>query len=110
MLVIIWAKQIVEAVYGKQADVVKAISNLGEVGTGILADKNIPIVYQVVNRVLGLTALILLILIIVQTIQLLINPSDEKQMTKVKNTILYMAIGIFVIGAWYLIVNFLIIN
>lgn len=110
MLVIIGAKQIVEAVYGKQADVVRAISNLWEIGTGILSDRNIPLIYSVVNRVLWLTALVLLVLIIVQTIQLLVNPSDEKQMTNVKNSLLYMVIGIVVIAAGYLIVNFLIIN
>lgn len=110
MLVIIWAKQIVEAIYGKQTDVVKDISNLWEIGSGILADKQIPLIYTVVNRVLGLTALILLIIIIVQTIQLLVNPNDEKQMGNVKRSLLYMFIGLLVIGAGYLIVNFLIIN
>lgn len=110
MLVIIGAKQIVEAVYGKYAAVVKDISNLGEIGSWVLADKQIPLVYTVVNRVLWLTALVILILIIVQTIQLLLKPSDEKQMTSVKNSLMYMFIGLLVIGTGYLIVNFLIIN
>ena len=110
MFVIIGAKQIIEAVYGKQADVAKSISNLGEIGSWVLADKNIPLLYHIVNRVLGLTSLILLILIIVQTLQLLLKPSDEKQMTSVKNTLLYMIIWLLVIGAGYLIVNFLVIN
>ncbi len=52
MLVIIGAKQIVEAVYGKYAAVVQDTSNLGQIGTGILADKNIPLIYQVINRAL----------------------------------------------------------
>lgn len=110
MFVIIGAKQIIEAVYGKQAEVAKSISNLGEIWTGILANKNIPLVYHIINRVLGLTSLVLLILIIVQTLQLLLKPSDEKQMTSVKNSLLYMVIWIFVIWAGYLIVNFLVIN
>lgn len=110
MLVIIGAKQIVEAVYGKYTAVVKDISNLGEIGSWVLADKQIPLVYTVVNRVLWLTALVILILIIVQTIQLLVKPSDEKQMTSVKNSLMYMLIGLLVIGTGYLIVNFLIIN
>lgn len=110
MLVIIGAKQIVEAVYGKQASVVKDVSNLGEIGTGILADKNIPLIYQVVNRVLGLASLIVLVMIIVQTIQLLMKPDDAKQLTSIKNTLIYVFIGILVIGAGYLIVNFLIVN
>jgi hypothetical protein len=49
-------------------------------------------------------------LIIVQTLQLLLKPSDEKQMTSVKNTLLYMIIWLLVIWAGYLIVNFLVIN
>jgi len=110
MLVIIGAKQIVEAVYGKYTAVVKDISNLGEIGSGVLADKQIPLVYTVINRVLGLTALAILILIIVQTMQLLLKPSDEKQMTNVKNSLIYMVIGLLIIGTGYLIVNFLIIN
>lgn len=110
MLVIIGAKQIVEAVYGKQASVVRDVSNLGEIGTGILADKNIPLIYQVVNRVLGLASLIVLVMIIVQTIQLLMKPDDAKQLTSIKNTLIYVFIGILVIGAGYLIVNFLIVN
>ncbi|MEI7562168.1 MAG: hypothetical protein WCJ39_00085 [bacterium] len=62
-----------------------------------MANKNIPLIYHIVNWVLGLTSLILLILIIVQTLQLLLKPSDEKQMTSVKNSLLYMFIGILVI-------------
>jgi hypothetical protein len=92
MFVIIGAKQIIEAVYGKQAEVAKPISNLGEIGSGILANKNIPLIYHIINRVLGLTSLVLLILIIVQTLQLLLKPNDEKQMTSVKNSLLYMVI------------------
>ncbi|MEI8091043.1 MAG: hypothetical protein WCG98_02060 [bacterium] len=75
-----------------------------------MADKNIPLIYQVVNWVLGLTALVILIVIIVQTIMLLTSPSDEKQTTNLKKSILYMIIGMFVIGIGYLIVNFLVIN
>jgi hypothetical protein len=49
MLVIIGSKQLVEFVYGKQADVVKSVSNLGEIGSGLLATKNFPFLYQVIN-------------------------------------------------------------
>jgi hypothetical protein len=31
-------------------------------------------------------------------------------MTKIKRSFIYIAIGILVIGAWYVITNFLIIN
>jgi hypothetical protein len=100
----------VEAIYGKEATVVKDISNLGEIGTGVLADKNIPLIYQVANWALGLVAFIILIVIIIQTIKLLMKPDDPKQLTNIKNSLLYIFIGLFVIGAGYLIVNFLIVQ
>lgn len=110
MLIIIWAKQIVEAIYGKQAAVVKDITNLWEVGSGVLADKNIPIIYQVINYALGVASLVILVVIIIQTVKLLTKPDDPAQIKNIKNSLLYMFIGILVLGAGYLIVNFAIIN
>ncbi|EKD25352.1 MAG: hypothetical protein ACD_80C00080G0005 [uncultured bacterium (gcode 4)] len=110
MIVIIWAKQIVEAIYGKQASVVKDITNLWEVGSGILANKNIPIIYQVINYALGIASLVILVIIIIQTVKLLMKPDDEAQIKSIKSSLLYMFIGILVLWAGYLIVNFAIIN
>lgn len=110
MLVIIWAKQIVQAIYGKQADVVKDITNLWEVWSGVLADKNIPILYQIINYALGIASLVILVIIIIQTVKLLTKPDDPAQIKNIKNSLLYMFIGILILGAGYLIVNFAIIN
>jgi len=110
MLVIIGAKQIVEAIYGKADQVTREISNLGEIGSGILADKNIPILYHIINRVMGLTSLAVLIIIIFQTISLLMKPDSPDQMKSLKNSLLYVFIGLMIIGAGYLITNFLIVN
>lgn len=110
MIIIIWAKQIVEAIYGKQADVVKDVTNLGEIGSGVLADKNIPIIYSVINYALWIASLVILVIIIIQTIKLLMKPDDPEQIKSIKNSLLYMFIGILVLGAGYLIVNFAIIN
>lgn len=110
MLVIISAKQIVEAIYGKQKDIFKPISNLWEIGSGILADKNIPILYQVINRAMGLASLAVLIIIIFQTVQLLTKPDSPESMKSLKNSILYIFIGLLIIGSGYLITNFLIFN
>ena len=110
MLIIIGAKQIVEAIYGKQGDVVKDITNLGEIWSGVLADKNIPILYQVINYALGMASLIILVIIIIQTVKLLMKPDDPAQIKNIKNSLLYMFIGILVLGTGYLIVNFAIIN
>lgn len=110
MLIIIWAKQIVEAIYGKQDQVVKDITNLGDIGSWILADRNIPILYQVINYALGMASLVILVIIIIQTIKLLTKPDDPAQIKNIKNSLLYMLIGILILGAGYLIVNFAIIN
>ncbi|HRU50343.1 MAG TPA: hypothetical protein P5155_02455, partial [Candidatus Absconditabacterales bacterium] len=75
ILVIIGAKQLVEAVYGKQDDVLtQNAQNLGDMGGGILANKSIPILYTAINRIMGLTSLVVLIIIIFQTFQILVNP------------------------------------
>jgi hypothetical protein len=111
MIIIIWAKQIVEAIYGKQSDVINQnATNLGEIGTGILADKNIPILYQIINYALGIASLVILVVIIIQTVKLLMKPDDAAQVKSIKNSLVYMLLGIFVLGAGYLIVNFAIIN
>ena len=111
MLVIIGAKQIVEAIYGKQLAVTSQnATNLGEIGSGILANKNIPILYQIINYALGIASLVILVIIIIQTVKLLMKPDDPAQVKSIKNSLLYMFIGILVIGAGYLIVNFAIFN
>lgn len=110
ILIILWAKQIVELILGKQADVMEeSAQGLGDIGSGVLTG-NIPIVYTIINRVMGLAAFIVLIIIIFQTYQLLVNPTNEETMGKLKKSFGYIAIGIIVIGAWYVITNFLIIN
>jgi ABC-type xylose transport system permease subunit len=48
---------------------------------------------------MGLAAFVILIIIIFQTYQLLVNPTNEENMTKIKRSFIYIAIGILVIGA-----------
>lgn len=111
MLVIIGAKQIVEVIYGAQDKVVNEnITNLWEIGTGILASKNIPILYQIINYALGIVSLVMLVIIIIQTVKLLMKPDDPAQVKSIKNSLVYMFIGILILGAGYLIVNFAILN
>lgn len=110
MLVIIGAKQIVEAVYGKRADVIKSIWNLWEIWSSLVAQRSIPLFYQIINWAIWLLSFVILIMIIIQTIQLLTKPDDTKQMEKIKNTLLYIFIWIVLIWISYLIVNFIIIN
>ena len=109
--IIIWAKQLVEAVFGKQADVINQnAQNLWDIWTGVLADKNIPILYTIINWILGFASLFILLVIIFQTFKFLTNPDNEDQLKSIRKSLLYIFIGIVIIGAWYLIVNFLIIN
>lgn len=110
IIVILASKQIVELIYGKQADVMEQTAqDLGDIGTGILS-WNLPILYTVINRIMGLSAFVILVIIILQTYQLLVNPTDEETMGKIKKNFLYITIGILVIWAGYVITNFLIIN
>ena len=111
MLVIIWAKQLVEAVYWKQETVLnQSAQNLWEIGGWILADKSIPILYTVINRIMGLTSLVVLVIIIFQTFQILVNPDKAENRKKISKTILYIFIWILIIGTGYVLTNFLVIN
>jgi hypothetical protein len=40
----------------------------------------------------------------------LTKPDDESQLTKIKQSFIYVFFGILLIGAWYLITNFFIVN
>ncbi len=110
MFVIIAAKQAVEFIYGRQSDVVKNVSNLWEIGGWILSNKNLPILYEIINWAMGLAALVILIMVLVQAFQLLLKPDSPDSMKKIKNSLLYIFIWIIIIGAGYIITNFLIIN
>lgn len=111
MFIILWAKQIIEAIYGKQAEVLSAsATNLGELGWGVLADKNIPLLYNIINWGLGIATFVILAIIIYQAIILLTKPDDSDQLKKITKSFLYIFAGLVVIGAWYILSNFLIIN
>lgn len=112
MLIITGAKQIVEAVYGKQDTVLKwnPAQTLSEIGTTVLNPKSIPIIFSVINWALGIISLVLLILIIWQTYQMLTKPDDESTFKSLKQTIIYALWGLILIGAAYLLANLLIIN
>ncbi len=111
MLIIIWAKQIVEAIYGKKSEVLNtSAQNLWEIGTGLLADKNIPLLYSVINWVMWLTSLVVLVIIIFQTFQILTNPEKADNRQKIWKSIIYIFVWILIIWAGYLLTNFLVIN
>lgn len=111
MLIIIWSKQIIEAIYGKKAEVLNVnAQNLWDIWSGILADKNIPILYTIISWILWLAALLILIIIIIQSLQLLLKPDDADRIKKIKKSIIYIFIWVLIIWAWYILTNVLIIN
>jgi hypothetical protein len=111
ILVIMAAKEIVEAIFGRREDVFPTTpETLGDIGTGIYEVSNIPIIYQVINWVMGLAVLVVLVLIIFQTFQLLTKPDSPDTISKIKKTLMYVVIGVLVIGAGYIISNVLLIN
>ena len=111
ILIIMAAKQIVEAVFGRRHEVLNQNADtLGDIWTGIFEAQNIPIIYEILNRVMGLSAFVVLILIIFQTFQMLTKPDDPEVAKKIKKTLLYVAIWVIVIGTGYIISNVLLIN
>lgn len=111
LLVMIWAKQLVEGVYGKEEQITNiAATTVSQIGSSFLSTANIPIIYQVIQWIMGLSGFIILAIIIFQTYQLLVNPTNPDNTSRIRNTILYSLIGMLVIGVGYVIVNVLLVN
>ena len=114
MLIITWAKQIVEAVYWKQGEhqgeVLYDGSNLSEIGSAIFDPADIPIIYNVINRALWLVSFVVLAMIIIQTYKLLTKPDDAATFTSLKKTIIYALAWILLIGAAYVLSNLFIVS
>ncbi len=111
LFIMIAAKQLVEGVYGKEELIRNnAAVTVTQIWWSFLNNANIPIIYNVIQWVMGLSWFIILAIIIFQTYKLLVNPNDEWALKGIRNTIFYALIGMLVIGAGYLIVNVLMIN
>lgn len=111
MFIIIWSKQIIETIYGKKEQVLNAnAQNLWDIWSGILSNKNIPIIYNIISRILWLSTLIILIIIIIQSLQLLLKPDDADKIKKIKKSIMYIFIWVLIIWTWYILTNVLIVN
>lgn len=111
IIVIIFAKNLIETIYGTEAQVTSATAtNLGQIGTGILADKQIPYVYTVINYIIGFLGLFILVMIIIQALQLLTNPTDDGVQKKMRKNVIYIIIGLVIIGTAYVVTNFLIVK
>lgn len=111
MLLITWAKQIVEAVYWQTWKVTQSPKprSLDLIGSKMLDPEDLPILYNVINWALWLAAFALLVMIIFQTYKLLTKPDDASTFTSLKKTIIYALWGVLLIGAAYLLANLFII-
>ncbi len=111
ILVIIFAKNIIEAIYGLEEKVVSRNAiTLWDLWDWVLADKQLPFVYTVINYAVSFIWLLILILIILQAIQLLTNPTNEDTQKKLRKNVIYMLIGLVIIGTSYIVTNTLIVK
>jgi len=115
ILIVMWSKQMVEAIMWKQEDVINTSATKIDwwvwwIGEEVLNFQSIPLISQVINWVMWLTMLIVLILIIIQAYRMFAQPDDPKNRERLKKTLLYVIIWVLVIWASYLISNVLIIN
>jgi len=110
ILIIIWAKNIVEAIYWGQDKVFSWAANLWDIWSWILENKNIPIIYNIITRVITIISFVILLLLLIQWFKILINPSKSENFQKLWKSILYTLIWLFVIGIWYLLTNAFILN
>lgn len=110
VLIVLWAKQLVEAIMGEQSTVMQGKVWVDEMWNKILEFESIPLIAQVVNWVLWITTFIILVLIVVQAYKMFTKPDDPKNRESLKKTILYIIIWVLVIGAAYVISNVLVIN
>lgn len=111
ILVILASNQLVTAVFGESTAVLNDnASDLSGIWSAIFETAQMPILYQVINWVMGLAAFIVLLLIVFRTFQMLTKPDDPKMFDNIKKTLLYVLIGVVVIGAGYLISNVLLVN
>ena len=115
ILIVMWSKQLVEAIMWKQEKVLNENAEMFVwwelwIWNEIMQFESIPIIVQVINRVMWLTMLVLVILVILQWYKMFAKPDDTKNREDLKKTILYIVIWVLVIGAAYVISNVLVIN
>ena len=116
ILIVMWAKQIVESVMWNQDKVLNEsatwVSWWGAewMWWQLLDFGSIPLVAQIINRVMGLTMFAILVLIIIQWYKIFTKPDDPKTIESLKKAVLYILIWVLVIGAAYVISNVLVVN
>lgn len=118
ILIVMWSKQIVESVMWKQEKVLNENAtwitaeawNTSWMGNEITKFESIPLIAQVINRVMWLAMFVILVLIIIQGYRMFTKPDDPKNRERLKKTMLYVIIWVLVIWASYVISNILVLN
>ena len=119
ILIVMWSKQIVEAVMWKQNDVLKVVKEwsteavpvrIDDMWNPLLEFWSIPLIAQVINWVMWLTMFVIVVLIIIQGYRMFAKPDDPENRKRLKKTMLYIIIWVLVIWASYVISNLLVVN
>lgn len=112
IVVILLAKTMVEAVYGKQADIIKNTGTIFLKTDWLLSVnlQNYQTIFNIINYFLGFVALFILCIIIYQAYLMLFDSNTDDGIKKMRKNLLYILGGLLLIGISYLIVNVLIIN
>ena len=111
IFIIMWSKQLVEAVFGKQDAVLNDKARwIDEVWNPLPEFHSIQLISQVINWVMWLTMFVVVVLIIIQGYRMFTKPDDPKNRERLKKTLLYVLIWILVIWASYVISNIVVLN
>ena len=111
ILIIMWWKQLVEAIMWKQNSVLNQSATwIDEQWNPILWFENVPLISQIINWVMWLTMFAIVVLIIIQGYKMFTKPDDPKARESLKKTLLYILIWVIVIWASYAISTVLVVN
>ena len=119
IFIVLWSKQIVEAVMWKQNDVLKVVKEwsteavpvrIDDMWNPLLEFWSIPLIAQIINWAMWLAMFVIVVLIIIQGYRMFTKPDDPKNRERLKKTLLYVIIWVLVIWAAYVISNVLVLN
>ncbi len=109
LLVIIFSKALIEAVYGKEEQVINTTAQtLDKIWWSL--DKTVPFVFTIINYLMWFIGIFLLVMIIIQAVQILTKPTDEAMQKKLRKNIIYILIWLVVMWLSYVITNVFIVR
>lgn len=113
IFVILLASEIVEFIYGSYDTVIDGNeAGLVDVGEALFSgdiQSSFSMLWTILNWVLSIATFIVVCIIIYLWYMLLLQPTSEDAIKSIKNYLIYLLIGIFVIGAAYIITRLLLV-